>query len=70
MEGHHAVKEKVVLSLGNDFCLTVVGNEHRELFQVGADEIPDAIFCSGGQFEPVFKAAVGFIYGYDEVLFD
>ena len=49
VEGHHAVEEQVVLPLGDDLGLAVLGDEDRKLLQVGADEIPDAIFCSSVQ---------------------
>jgi len=37
---------------------------------VGADEIPDAILGTGLQPEAFFKAAVGFVSGNDQILFN
>ena len=70
MKGHHAVEEQVVLAFGDDFGLTVLGNEYGKLLEVSADEIPGAIFCSGSQFEAVFQAAVRFVRRNDQVLLD
>ena len=54
MEGHHAVEEQVVLALGNDLSLSVVGNEHRKLSQVCTSEIPDAFFGACFKFKSLF----------------
>ena len=69
VEGHHPVKEEVVLPLGDDLGLAVLGDENRELLQVGADEVPDAFFRAGFEFEAFLKTAVGLVGGDDEVLF-
>ena len=43
MEGNHAVEEQEVLALGNDFSLTIFGNENRELLQVCPNKVPNAL---------------------------
>ena len=48
----------------------VFGDEDRKLLQVSADEVPDAVFGSGFEFETFLKAAVGFVGGNDQVLLD
>ena len=70
VEGDHAVEEQVVLALGDDLGLAVLGDKDRKLPQVGANEIPNAFFCSRIESEAVFKAAVGFVGGNDKILLD
>ncbi len=70
MEGHHAVEEKVVVTLGDGLRLAVPGDEDRDLPEVGADEIPDAVLRPRLQLESVFQPSVGFVCGNDEVLLD
>ncbi|MBA7700700.1 hypothetical protein ES703_109423 [subsurface metagenome] len=62
MEGHHTIEEQVVLSLSNDLCLAVLGDEDRKLFEVSAGEVPNTFFGTGFEFEAVFKFSVGLIY--------
>src|SRR5690606_1406985 len=47
MEGHHAVIEEVILPLGDNFSLPILGNEHGKLSQMSADEVPDPFFRTG-----------------------
>jgi hypothetical protein len=61
MEGHHPVEKQVVLPLSDYLSLVFFGDENRELLQVNADEVPNAILSSCYQFEAVFQAAVGFV---------
>ena len=49
VEGHHAVEEQVVLTLGDDLGLAVLGDKDRKLLQVRADEVPDTFFGSSLQ---------------------
>ena len=70
MEGDHAIKQQVILPLGDDLCLAVLRDKHRKLFQMSADEVPYTFLHAGFQLEATFKATVGFVGGDDEILLD
>ena len=67
MEGDHSVIEKMLLPLGNVLEHTVFLRRDRQVSEMLADKVPDAVLGACGEFEPVFKAAVGFVCGDDEV---
>ena len=58
MECDHAVKEEIVLPLGNDFGLPIFGNKDWKLFEMSPNKIPDTFFCAGRKFEALFKSSI------------
>src|SRR5690606_13829459 len=58
VKGHHPVIQQVILSLGNDFGLTVLRDKHRELPQVGTNEIPNPFLGTRDQFEALLEPSV------------
>ena len=55
VKGDHAIEQQGVLALGNHLRAVVPGHEHREMPQVGADEVPGALLGAGCQLEARFR---------------
>ena len=69
MEGHHPVKEEEVLALLHHFTAPFALGEDRQLAEMSVDELPSAVFGSGGDSEAFLQAAVRLVSGDDEILF-
>ena len=58
MEGNHPVKQKIVLTFGDDFGLAILGDEDGEMTQVSPNKIPNPVLCSRFESKAAFKAMV------------
>ena len=58
------------MAFRDDFSLTVLGDEDRELLQVCSHKVPHTFLGPGLKLEAVFEAAIGFVCGDNQVLLD
>ena len=70
MKGDHAVEQQMRLAFVDDLYPPLLGHEHGQLAEMGAEKVPDSLLGAPREREAFLQTVVGLVGGDHQILLD